>query len=142
MIEKLGKWDFEEPPYCPSRKIKKSVYDCVIILKHQYHIYRFYYKKNRPSFYPKGLWRVFILVAVLFFVLSCICMCFVWWACVSVYDAFGKMGSNVEGGNANRPGLLQQCHSAHGPTFSGQYCQVFLRQVTTKHFITKDTISS
>ncbi|KAE8284973.1 Zinc finger protein 532 [Larimichthys crocea] len=51
-----------------------------------------------------------------------------------VYDAFGKMGSNVEGGNANRPGLLQQCHSAHGPTFSGQYCQVFLRQGTVQYF--------
>lgn len=49
----------------------------------------------------------------------------------SVYDSFGKMGSNVEGGNTNQPGLLQQCRSAHGPTFSGQYCQVFLRQVTT-----------
>lgn len=51
---------------------------------------------------------------------------------VSVYDAFGKMGSNVEGGNANQPGLLQQCHSAHSPAFSGQYCLVFLRQVTMK----------
>uniref|UniRef100_A0A3B5AGR7 Nose resistant to fluoxetine protein 6-like n=1 Tax=Stegastes partitus TaxID=144197 RepID=A0A3B5AGR7_9TELE len=44
------------------------------------------------------------------------------------YDSFGKMGSNVKGGNTNRPGLLQQCRSAHGPSFSGQYCQVFLRQ--------------
>lgn len=59
--------------------------------------------------------------------------CLVVLVCVlSVYDAFGKLGSNVEGGNANQPGLLQQCLSAHGPTFSGQYCQVFLRQVNTK----------
>ncbi|KAG8010776.1 O-acyltransferase like protein [Nibea albiflora] len=53
---------------------------------------------------------------------------------VLMYDAFGKMGSNVEGGNANRPGLLQQCRSAHAPTFSGQYCQVFLRQGTVQYF--------
>ncbi|XP_076613337.1 O-acyltransferase like protein [Chaetodon auriga] len=52
-----------------------------------------------------------------------------------MYDAFGKMGSNVEGGNANQPGLLQQCRSAHGPTFSGQYCQVFLRQGTVQYFV-------
>ncbi|XP_044030924.1 O-acyltransferase like protein isoform X2 [Siniperca chuatsi] len=54
---------------------------------------------------------------------------------VFMYDAFGKMGSNVEGGNANQPGLLQQCRSAHGPTFSGQYCQVFLRQGTVQYFV-------
>ncbi|XP_039635368.1 O-acyltransferase like protein isoform X2 [Perca fluviatilis] len=54
---------------------------------------------------------------------------------VLMYDAFGKMGSNVEGGNANQPGLLQQCRSAHGPTFSGQYCQVFLRQETVQYFV-------
>lgn len=48
-----------------------------------------------------------------------------------VYDAFGKMGSNVEGGNANQPGSLQQCRSARGPTFSGKYCQVFIWQVET-----------
>lgn len=52
---------------------------------------------------------------------------------LSVYDAFGKMGSNVKGGNANRPGLLQQCRSAHGPSFSAQYCEVFLKQVTTNN---------
>lgn len=51
--------------------------------------------------------------------------------CVSVYDAFGKMGSNVKGGNENQPGSLQQCGSAHGPTFSGQYCKVSLTQVKT-----------
>ncbi|XP_038590528.1 O-acyltransferase like protein-like [Micropterus salmoides] len=54
---------------------------------------------------------------------------------VSMYDAFGKMGSNVEGGNVNRPGLLQLCRSAHAPTFSGQYCQVFLRQGTVQYFV-------
>ncbi|XP_040915261.1 O-acyltransferase like protein [Toxotes jaculatrix] len=54
---------------------------------------------------------------------------------VLMYDAFGKMGSNVEGGNVNQPGSLQQCRSAHGPTFSGQYCQVFLRQETVQYFV-------
>ncbi|XP_073333655.1 O-acyltransferase like protein [Pagrus major] len=54
---------------------------------------------------------------------------------VLMYDAFGKMGSNVEGGNANQPGLLKECRSAHGPTFSGQYCQVFLRQGTVQYFV-------
>ncbi|KAK2819266.1 hypothetical protein Q5P01_024827 [Channa striata] len=54
---------------------------------------------------------------------------------VTMYDAFGKMGSNVEGGNANQPGLLQQCHSAHGPTFSGKYCQVFIMQETVRYFV-------
>lgn len=49
--------------------------------------------------------------------------------CVSVYDAFGKMGSNFIGGNENQPGSLQQCRSAHGPAFSGQYCKVSLKQV-------------
>ncbi|XP_061783326.1 O-acyltransferase like protein isoform X1 [Nerophis lumbriciformis] len=54
---------------------------------------------------------------------------------VVMYDAFGKMGSNVEGGSANQPGLLQQCRSAHSPTFSGQYCQVFLLQGTIQYFV-------
>ncbi|XP_028318990.1 O-acyltransferase like protein [Gouania willdenowi] len=54
---------------------------------------------------------------------------------VDMYDAFGKMGSNIEGGNANQPGLLQQCRSAHGPSFSGQYCQVFLRQGKVEYFV-------
>ncbi|KAF0031579.1 hypothetical protein F2P81_016134 [Scophthalmus maximus] len=54
---------------------------------------------------------------------------------VLMYDSFGKMGSNVRGGNANRPGLLQECRSAHGPTFSGQYCQLFLRQDTVEYFV-------
>ncbi|XP_029941511.1 O-acyltransferase like protein [Salarias fasciatus] len=54
---------------------------------------------------------------------------------VLMFDAFGKMGSNVEGGNANQPGLLRQCRSARGPEFSGQYCQVFLRQGTIQYFV-------
>ncbi|XP_057674837.1 O-acyltransferase like protein [Corythoichthys intestinalis] len=54
---------------------------------------------------------------------------------VLMYDAFGKQGSNVEGGNANRPGLLQQCRSAHSPSFSGQYCQVFLKQGKIQYFV-------
>ncbi|TNN85281.1 Nose resistant to fluoxetine protein 6 [Liparis tanakae] len=54
---------------------------------------------------------------------------------VLMYDAFGKMGSNVKGGNANQPGLLQQCRSAHGAAFSGQYCQVFLRQEKVQYFV-------
>lgn len=53
----------------------------------------------------------------------CVCVC------ASVYDAFGKMGSGVAGGNVNMPGSLQECLSARGPAFSGQYCQVFLKQV-------------
>ncbi|XP_005456362.3 O-acyltransferase like protein isoform X1 [Oreochromis niloticus] len=54
---------------------------------------------------------------------------------VLMYDAFGKVGSNVVGGNTNQPGLLQQCRSAHGPSFSGQYCQVFLRQGKVQYFV-------
>uniref|UniRef100_A0A3Q1IX09 Nose resistant-to-fluoxetine protein N-terminal domain-containing protein n=1 Tax=Anabas testudineus TaxID=64144 RepID=A0A3Q1IX09_ANATE len=54
---------------------------------------------------------------------------------VSMFDAFGKMGSNVKGGNANQPGLLQRCRSAHSPTFSGKYCQVFIRQETVQYFV-------
>ncbi|XP_041667058.1 O-acyltransferase like protein [Cheilinus undulatus] len=54
---------------------------------------------------------------------------------VLMYDAYGKIGSNVEGGNTNRPGLLEQCRSAHGPSFSGQYCQVFLRQGRVQYFV-------
>ncbi|XP_063745918.1 O-acyltransferase like protein [Eleginops maclovinus] len=54
---------------------------------------------------------------------------------VQMYDAFGKMGSNVKGGNANQPGLLQECQSAHGPTFSAQYCEVFLKQGTVQYFV-------
>ncbi|XP_035039785.2 O-acyltransferase like protein [Hippoglossus stenolepis] len=54
---------------------------------------------------------------------------------VRMYDAFGKMGSNVEGGNVNQPGSRQQCQSANGSTFSGQYCQVFLQQETVHYFV-------
>lgn len=52
-----------------------------------------------------------------------------------VYDSYGKLGSNVKGGNVNQAGTLQQCHSAHAATFSGQYCQVFLRQVKINKFV-------
>ncbi|KAM6902086.1 O-acyltransferase like protein [Xenentodon cancila] len=54
---------------------------------------------------------------------------------VLMYDAFGKMGSNVEAGNVNQPGLLQQCRSTVGPSFSGLYCQVFLRQGPVQYFV-------
>ncbi|XP_054613448.1 O-acyltransferase like protein [Dunckerocampus dactyliophorus] len=54
---------------------------------------------------------------------------------VLMYDAFGKIGSNVGGGSANQPGLLQQCRSARSPTFTGQYCQVFLMQGTIQYFV-------
>lgn len=46
-----------------------------------------------------------------------------------MYDAFGKIGSDVEGGNVNRPGSQRECLSVEGPQFRGQYCQVFLKQV-------------
>lgn len=39
------------------------------------------------------------------------------------------MGSSVKDGNVNQPGSPQQCRSAIGPSFSTQYCQVFLKQV-------------
>lgn len=48
---------------------------------------------------------------------------------LKVYDSFGKMGSSVKDGNVNQPGSPQQCRSAIGPSFSTQYCQVFLKQV-------------
>ncbi|XP_055087649.1 O-acyltransferase like protein [Periophthalmus magnuspinnatus] len=54
---------------------------------------------------------------------------------VRMYDAFGKMGSNVEGGNTDQPGLLKLCQSAQAPTFAGQYCQVFLRQGSIEYFV-------
>uniref|UniRef100_A0A8C6TB82 O-acyltransferase like n=1 Tax=Neogobius melanostomus TaxID=47308 RepID=A0A8C6TB82_9GOBI len=53
---------------------------------------------------------------------------------VHMYDAFGKMGSNVKGGNTDQPGLLQECRSAQAPSFSGQYCQVFLQQGSMEYF--------
>ncbi|KAM4719439.1 O-acyltransferase like protein [Anableps anableps] len=52
-----------------------------------------------------------------------------------MYDSFGKMGSNVKEGNVNQPGSLQQCRSAIGPSFSAQYCQVFLKQGATQYFV-------
>ncbi|XP_060936507.1 O-acyltransferase like protein-like [Limanda limanda] len=54
---------------------------------------------------------------------------------VRMYDSFGKMGSNVEGGNVNQLGSRQQCQSAHGSTFSGQYCQVFLQQEAVHYVV-------
>lgn len=56
--------------------------------------------------------------------------------CVSVYDAFGKMGSDVKGGNENQPGSVQQCRSVCAPTFSGRYCKVSLKQVIAGKSIT------
>lgn len=53
-----------------------------------------------------------------------------------VYDAFGKMGSNVKGGNEDQPGSVQQCRSVHAPTFSGHYCKVSLKQVKAAHTTT------
>uniref|UniRef100_A0A672MI47 Nose resistant to fluoxetine protein 6-like n=1 Tax=Sinocyclocheilus grahami TaxID=75366 RepID=A0A672MI47_SINGR len=52
-----------------------------------------------------------------------------------VYDAFGKIGSDVEGGNVNRPGSLRECLSVEGPEFRGQYCQVFLKQDSVEYFV-------
>ncbi|XP_067106361.1 O-acyltransferase like protein [Osmerus mordax] len=52
-----------------------------------------------------------------------------------MYDAFGKIGSDVKGGNTNRPGSLQECLSVQGPSFSGQYCQVFLKQDPVQYFV-------
>ncbi|XP_060747525.1 O-acyltransferase like protein [Tachysurus vachellii] len=54
---------------------------------------------------------------------------------VLMYDALGKMGSDVEGGNVNRVGSLQECLSAEGPGFGGQYCQVFLHQGALDYFV-------
>nr|XP_023684478.1 O-acyltransferase like protein-like [Paramormyrops kingsleyae] len=52
-----------------------------------------------------------------------------------MYDAFGKMGSDVVGGNVNRPGSLQECLLVHGPAFNGQFCQVFLKQESIQYFV-------
>ncbi|XP_026153595.1 O-acyltransferase like protein [Mastacembelus armatus] len=54
---------------------------------------------------------------------------------VIMYDAFGKQGSGIIEGNVNQPGMMQQCRSAHGPTFSGQYCQVFISQGMYMYFV-------
>ncbi|KAM8871913.1 O-acyltransferase like protein-like [Synchiropus picturatus] len=54
---------------------------------------------------------------------------------VVMYDSFGKMGSNVRGGNLNRPGLISECRSVHTASFSGQYCQVFLTQGDLFYFV-------
>ncbi|XP_060926685.1 O-acyltransferase like protein-like [Limanda limanda] len=55
---------------------------------------------------------------------------------VRMYDAFGKMGSNVKGGNVNQlHGSRQQCQSALSSTFSGEYCQVLLQQEAVRYFV-------
>ncbi|XDV38387.1 hypothetical protein PO909_007810 [Leuciscus waleckii] len=54
---------------------------------------------------------------------------------VLMYDAFGKIGSDVEGGNVNRPGSQRECLSVEGPEFRGQYCQVFLKQDRVEYFV-------
>ncbi|KAM9820949.1 O-acyltransferase like protein-like [Neosynchiropus ocellatus] len=54
---------------------------------------------------------------------------------VVMFDSFGKMGSNVRGGNLNRAGLMSECRSVHTPSFSGQYCQVFLTQGNVFYFV-------
>ncbi|KAM9820947.1 O-acyltransferase like protein-like [Neosynchiropus ocellatus] len=53
----------------------------------------------------------------------------------TVYDSFGKMGSNMVGGNVNQPGLMSECRSAHAPSFSGLYCQVSLTQGKVFYFV-------
>ncbi|KAM8871897.1 O-acyltransferase like protein-like [Synchiropus picturatus] len=54
---------------------------------------------------------------------------------VVMYDSYGKMGSNVVGGNVNQPGLMSECRSAHTPSFSGQYCKVSLTQGKVFYFV-------
>ncbi|XP_006627273.1 O-acyltransferase like protein isoform X1 [Lepisosteus oculatus] len=54
---------------------------------------------------------------------------------VLMYDAFGKIGSDFTGGNINRPGSARECLLAQAHNFSGQYCQVILKQEQTKYFV-------
>ncbi|XP_061118147.1 O-acyltransferase like protein [Conger conger] len=54
---------------------------------------------------------------------------------VLMYDSFGKMGSDIEAGNVNRPGSREECQLASGPGFKGQYCQVFLKQAPIQYFV-------
>ncbi|XP_053730346.1 O-acyltransferase like protein-like [Synchiropus splendidus] len=54
---------------------------------------------------------------------------------VMMYDSYGKMGSNMVGGNVNQPGLMSECRSAHTPSFSGQYCKVSLTQGKVFYFV-------
>ncbi|XP_016126828.1 nose resistant to fluoxetine protein 6-like [Sinocyclocheilus grahami] len=54
---------------------------------------------------------------------------------VLMYDAFGKVGSDVEGENVNRPGSLREFLPVEGPEFRGQYCQVFLKQDRVEYFV-------
>uniref|UniRef100_A0A8C9V890 O-acyltransferase like n=1 Tax=Scleropages formosus TaxID=113540 RepID=A0A8C9V890_SCLFO len=52
-----------------------------------------------------------------------------------VYDAFGKIASDIVGGNMNRPGSLQECLSVRAPHFRGRYCQVFIKQDPVQYFV-------
>ncbi|MFT7815413.1 nose resistant to fluoxetine protein 6-like [Arapaima gigas] len=54
---------------------------------------------------------------------------------ILMYDAFGKMGSDVVGGNVNRPGSLEECLLVRGPHFNGRYCQVFIKQEPVQYFV-------
>ncbi|XP_058473472.1 O-acyltransferase like protein-like [Solea solea] len=54
---------------------------------------------------------------------------------VFMHNASGRIGGNVTGGDVNQTGSLDHCRSAHGPTFSGQYCQAFLSQGTIQHVV-------
>ncbi|KAM9820673.1 O-acyltransferase like protein-like [Neosynchiropus ocellatus] len=54
---------------------------------------------------------------------------------VVMFDSFGKMGSDVYGGNINQPGSIKECRSVQTASFSGQYCQVFLSQGTAVYFV-------
>ncbi|XP_026877353.2 O-acyltransferase like protein isoform X2 [Electrophorus electricus] len=52
-----------------------------------------------------------------------------------MFDAFGKPGSDVTGGNVNQVGSLTECLSVQGPGFKGQYCQLFLKQGAVEYFV-------
>ncbi|KAG5834608.1 O-acyltransferase like protein [Anguilla anguilla] len=54
---------------------------------------------------------------------------------VLMYDAFGRIGSDIESGNVNRPGSREECQLASGPGFRGQYCQVFIKQAPIQYFV-------
>ncbi|KAK1788513.1 hypothetical protein P4O66_016936 [Electrophorus voltai] len=57
------------------------------------------------------------------------------YAALTVFDAFGKPGSDVTGGNVNQVGSLTECLSVQGPGFKGQYCQLFLKQGAVEYFV-------